>query len=324
MNLIDWQRVNVFHFSRPSAFEVVAQTNTYRNQVPAKMSGQGPDMSFYIVSLVNFGLARIIGVVPVSVDRQTFTVRKSKFWQFMSALIGGTFIVCYPIVLRDIFAERRVHISGVWLITEVIQYTTTYLLTACMYIMNIFYSDAAIDYLNNGYYYCYLYERRLEPTAGERNPFLCQFAFRTIYSYFGFIYSNYIRLGCIYGRTTDTGLILIYYLPDIVIASASIRFMTSIMTQLIYYRRLNGVARSTVKAVNATSRKLPPCERKKIYSKISDRFDWLCDHHSRLQCIARDTERLLSKMLIFSIVYAFANLVSCVSRAHHQWKWPLW
>lgn len=277
-----------------------------------------PGISFYFVSLVNFGLARIVGVVPVSVDRQTLTVSKSNFWQFISVVIGTTFIVCYPIVLRDIFAERKMHISGVWLITEVIQYTTTYLLTAYIYIVNIFYTDAAVKYLNNGYYYCYLYERRLEPTPSERKPFIYQFVFRTIYSYCGFIYSNYIRLRHIYGRTTETHLIIIYYLPDIVIASAAIRFMTSIMMQLTYYRRLNGMARSTMEAANATLSKLPLCEREKIYTEISDRIDWLCDHHSRLQYIARETERLLSKILIFSIVYAFANLVSCVSCALSQ------
>lgn len=282
------------------------------------MSGEvNENLDSYIFFLVNFGLARFIGVVPVSTDRQTFTVSKSKFWRLISVLIGGTFIVCYPIVLRDIFAERRVQISGVWLITEVIQYTTTYLLTAYIYISNVFNLDAAVAYINDLYYYLYVYERRLEATAGERNPYIYQFVFRTIYSYFGFIYSNYIRLEHIYGRTTETRLfITIYYLPDIVIASAAIRFMSSIMIQLKYYRRLNGMARAAVEAANATSFRIPRCEREKIYCEISDRIDWLCDHHSRLQCIARDTDRLLSKMLILSIVYAFANLVSCVSCAH--------
>lgn len=258
----------------------------------SNMSGEA-NLSIIIVSVVNFGLGRLIGVVPLSFVRQTFTVTKSKFWQFTSVLFGGTFIVCYPIALRDIFAERSVQTTGIWLITEIVQYTTTYMLTAWIYILNVFYSDDVIDYINDGFHYCFVYEKRLEPTADERNSLLFQFVFRSIYSYLGFIYSNYIRLGYIYGRAPEIRT-MVYYLPDIVITSAAIRFMSTIIMQLSYYRRLNEIARTNMEMANATA-KMMRYEREKICGEISEQIDWLCDHQSRLRAIARASERLLSK-----------------------------
>lgn len=276
----------------------------------AKMSDE-VNSSIFHLSAFNFAVARLVGVVPLSVNHETFTVKKSKFWQISSVLIAGTFIICYPLVLRDVFTERKVQLSGIWQITEIIQYGTTYLLTAHIYIVNVFYTDEMIEYINNGFYYSFVYERRLQLTADERNPFLYQFMFRTIYSYLGFIYSNHIRLTYIYGRDSDIFMV-IYCLPDIVIASAAIRFMTSIMMQLTYTRRLNEIARNSIRRANATST-LTQYEREKISCELSDTIDWLCEHHIRLESIARATERLLSNLLIFSTVYAFANLASCVS-----------
>lgn len=277
------------------------------------MPGQ-ENVSIFFALAFNFTLARLVGVVAHSINRKSFTVTKSKFWQFTSLIIAGTFIVCYPIALCDIFAKRKVQVSGIWLITEIIQYTTTYLLTAYIYVVNIFYSGETAEYINHGFHYCFVYERRLEPTANERGPFLYQFVFRTIYSYAGFMYSNYIRLAHIYGRHTEL-FTMIYYLPDIVIASAAIRFMITIMIQLTFTRRLNEILQSCMETVIAvsTDNQRGRYERERISCELSDRIDWLCDHHIRLQDIARATERLLSTILILSTVYAFANLVSCVS-----------
>lgn len=260
---------------------------------------------------MNFALPRLIGVVPVSLNHQKFSVYKSKFWQFTSVMIASTFIVCYPIALRKIYAEREVHTAGIWLIVEILQYTTTYLLTAYIYFVNILFVDEVIEYINHNLHYFFVYEQRLMPIANEQSPLLFQYVFRTIYSYFGFIYSNYIRLAFFYGRPDDIYTI-IYYLPDIVITSSAIRFFTSIITQLTCYRRLNEIARGCTEMANATVAK-SQYERETLFCEISDRIDLLCEHHCRLQSIARATERLLSKILIFSTFYAFANLVSCVS-----------
>lgn len=276
------------------------------------MSGeQNPHLIISFCSFVNLCLGRFVGAVPLSIDLQTLTASKSKFWQFSSVLIAGTFIFCYPIVIRDIFAERRLKTSGSWLITEIIQYTSTYLLTAYIYFVNLFYLDEIIGYINGGFHYSYRYEHRLLPTADEWNALLLQFVFRGFYSYFGFVFSNYIRLTYIYDRSTDIRTI-IYYLPDIVITSTAIRFMTTIMIQLTFTRRLNEIARVNMQRANTTSGRTR-YEREKIACEISDQIDWLCDHHCRMQNIARATERLLSKILILSTVYAFANLVSCVN-----------
>lgn len=277
------------------------------------------DLSGFIPMAINIGLGRLIGVVPFSVNRRTYSVEISIFWRAIGIIICGVFLIAYPIALYEIFTERKIHISGIWFITELVQYASTYLLTAVIYFKNIFDPKAVIEYMNNGFHYSYVYENRLRPTANQRNDLLLQFVFRSLYSNIGFIYSNFVRLAFIYDQPTRM-LTIIYYLPDIVITSAAIRFMTSIMMQLQFYRRLNEMAQNYVDRANAIAgRHRTQFEWEKVSCELSNNLDWLCDHHIRLRNIGRATERLLSQIVIFSIVYAFANLASCVSVIRCSW-----
>ena len=264
--------------------------------------------------VVNFLFPRLIGMVPLTYDRQALRANLSRFWYIFCLLFGSIYIIFYPFTLFDlIFVDDRFNDGGksILKVTRMLHHLTKYILTIVIYVRQIFYSQEMMEYINAG---IKVY-RRIQPVApgilGLRKHVL-PFFFRAIFSSLGCTIKSVAKFKFLKNSPIGADWFkALYFLPDLVITSTSVRFHSTLVVQNICYRRLNSAFKECVEEINQM-RNQSPSYRMRVFCETCDRFDYLAVLYDELYRFTKATERMMSMIILMSIANAFMNLTMAV------------
>lgn len=170
-----------------------------------------------------------------------------------------------------------------------------------------------MDFINDGIRIYFRCEPVVSDDVGVRG-FMFPYIFRAVYSYCGYASMNYFSLAFLYKNAGNMSFFskLLFFIPDFVITSCSIRFHSTVLMLTISFRRLNMAFQKCIDNVNypqATVRlNLPNCSQ-----DACDQFDAIVELHQELFRMCKEMETQLSNTILFTITNGFMNLTSTVS-----------
>lgn len=265
----------------------------------------------YVIVLL---LPRQLGLLAANCNVHTRLMSKSTFWKIYSIICGCIFSIVYPFAIKGILSKTNaLSKSGLFAYIEITNYVAMYLFTVAIYIRIVFSSTKHINYNNRAF--SVLNECKLLCNDLKDFEYVLPFVIRVIYLYFGYAILNAINLS---DHSEDLSAVPIYYkflffVPDLVMASTTIRVHTSIAMQVICCKRINEALSECLARVRKARNVTSPNERMRIYCRECQTFDKITDSHAKLYAVTRGTEELTSNLMIFSILKAFAHLSSMVT-----------
>lgn len=272
-------------------------------------------LSFFDITLyvTNFLIPRLLGLVPVSMNYETLEWSISKFWHLVCVLVGSAFLFFYPMAIyKIVYNVFELPFSSNMVVSA--QIAITYLLTVQIYFIHILYPNEMQEYSNESIDFYY----QTEKSFGKVVPLeslVIEFVIRAIYSYAGQMISNYVRLLYVLrnGHPISVFYQIIYFLPDATITSTGIRFHSAIILQINYNRQINVILEKCAEKIKTCMDRRMSYKRKRLLWEVSEEIDRIMEQYISLRARARLTERMLSKVLVLSIIYGFINITSGVS-----------
>lgn len=265
----------------------------------------------YVIVLL---LPRQLGLLAANCNVHTRLMSKSTFWKIYSIVCGCIFSIVYPFAIKVILSKTNaLSKSGLFAYIEITNYVAMYLFTVAIYIRIMFSSTKHMNY--NNLAFSVLDECKSLCNDRKEFEYILPFVIRVIYLYFGYAILNAINLSEHSDDLSDVPIFykFLYFMPDLVMASTTIRVHTSIAMQVIGCKCINEAISACLERVKKARNVTSPNERMRIYYRECHTFDKITEVHEKLYTVTRRTEELTSNLMIFSILKAFAHLSSMVT-----------
>lgn len=267
----------------------------------------------YFVFTVLFIIPRQLGVSTASFDVKTRLLYKSKFWQIHATIFALTFAISYPFAINSIISRLKAAAEGkVYMLIDIGNYGSTYVFCVIIYLRVLTSTDMLIKFSNK----CIeiFGECRNLATDNKEKGFFILFIARVSYLYLGGAALNAVNLE-MFGEdiaTVPFAFKMIYFIPDLVMATTMIRFRSAISLFTRCCRQINQALVECTALLETSEGKLEK-DRIEIILRAKRNFDHIAEIHAKLFNLIRETEILAGNVLIFSILKAFAHLSSTVN-----------
>lgn len=264
---------------------------------------------------LDYLVPRCIGLRSLHYDFDEEKFVPSRLWLTVCNLCGLFFIVVYPFAAIELVKFRplrETEDNSVGRIIVVSHYIFLYLLSVAVFLRQMWLSKHQMQSINR---YIHFY-RQCEKLGDERMDvaeYIYPFIFRGIYSYFGYIFVNYLVLEYMYDDLSHVNVIYIflYFVPNVVIITTLIRFHSGMMQLTVCGRRLNREFSRCIESINAVHLK-STAEFQQVCMSAMRRFEYLTSFHGEWYEIARIIEKDLSPVMIFTVINSFFNLTQSV------------
>lgn len=260
---------------------------------------------------------RCFGLLPLRYKSNTERLVPSRLWLIVSNLCGLLFIASYPFAKIEIYKNRTVRSlseeSGFIRHMLIAQYIIFYVLSSGIFIRQMWFSKHQMHTLNRNREF-YRQCERLNAKKVDVSEFIYPFIFHGFSSYFGYALLNYLAMFHFYGDLLHVNFFykFLFFMPNIVITTTTMRFHSGVMQLTICGRRLNEAFSRCIRSVNEANNK-SMAELELVCASAIERFEYLTMLHAEWYDIARMLEKELSLQMLFTVTNAFTNLTSAVN-----------
>lgn len=262
--------------------------------------------------IILFVIPRVFGLTAASCNVRTCQVIKSKLWRVYSIVCGCCFLIAYPFAITAILTHITLTSeSNIFIYIDITNYAATYLFCVAIY-LRVMMSTEKLTQSNNLHFTVFDECRALCKQRKDVTFFL-YFTNRAFYLYVGNAILNTIKLVENSERLVGVPFIykILYFLPDMIMASTIIRFRTAVTMYTMCCEQINQVLSECIGRIKSTKCK-PLNARFRAVAHVSHTFDKVTERHCKLYSLVKSTETLSGNLLLFSILRTFAHLSSTV------------
>lgn len=259
---------------------------------------------FIIVMLV----PRQFGLLAANCNIQTRQISHSKVWLAYSILCGCLFTIIYPLSIQAI----SLNTNGIFTFIEITNHAAMYFFSLAAFVRIIIFSTYHANYANLGF--ATFDQCKIIYPDNREKSFIVPIIIRVIYLYLGYAALNAIPF-MQHSKNLETVPFLyklVYFAPDLVMACSMLRFHTTIAMQIICCTRINQALSECMDRVQRCHIK-NPSKRFKIFCKEYEIFNRITKCYRQLYELSRETEKLVSLLMLFYILKAFAHISSMVN-----------
>lgn len=274
------------------------------------------DLLTIVSYILDFLVPRCFGLLSLRFNSDTEQFQSSHFWLIVCNLWGLVFIGIYPFAAIRIITNRPPLDNEDNTIGQLmfrLHFVMTYVMSASVFIRQMLFSKHIMHSTNRLKRLC----RQCETLSEEKmdvGEFIYSFIVRAFYSYSGFAAINCLALMIYFGDLSKVHLFykIVYFMPNIVITTATISFHSGLMQLTICGRRLNREFKRCIKNINAAHNK-PTTEFEQVCASTMRRFDYLTTFHGEWCEIAHMVEKGLSLPMLLIVISTIFNLTTTVN-----------
>lgn len=265
---------------------------------------------------LDYLVPRTFGLHSLHYNNNTEEFVPSRLWLTVCNLSGLFFIAIYPISMVEITENRPLRANEdntVGRFMLVSHFAILYVLSVLVVTRQMWFSQPQMHSINR----CWTFYRQCE-TLNVKNLDIREsvyaFIFRGFFSYSGHVLINFMSLFFFYDDLSRVCFVskILYFAPNIIITTATIRFHSEVMKLTMCGRRINRAFSICIKSIN-TAYNEPTAEFEQAYVSAMARFEYLTMFHGEWYEITRIFEKSLSLLMLPIATSSFNNLTSSVS-----------
>lgn len=261
-----------------------------------------------ILFIIVMVIPRQFGLLAANCNIQTRQLSHSRFWLAYSTVWGCFFTIIYPLSIQAISLKT----NGIFTFIEITNHAAMYIFVLIAFIRIAIFSTNHSNYSNLGFA-TFDKCKTICPDNREKS-FIAPLTIRVIYLYVGYAVLNAISL-MQQGENLEAVPFLyklIYFTPDLVMACSMLRYHTTVAMQIICCTRVNQALSECMDRVQRCYIK-NPSKRLRFFCKEYQTFHQITNCYTQLYELSRKTEKLVSLLMSFYILKAFAHVSSMVS-----------
>lgn len=261
-----------------------------------------------ILFIIVMVIPRQFGLLAANCNIQTRQLSHSKVWLAYSILCGCFFTIIYPLSIQAISLKT----NGIFTFIEITNHAATYFFVLVAFVRIAIFSTNHANYANFGFA-TFDKCKAICPDNREKS-FIVPLTIRVIYLYVGYAALNAISLMHQSENLETVPFLykLSYFTPDLVMACSMLRFHTTVAMQIICCTRINQALSECMERVQKCFIK-NPSKRLEFFCREYQIFNQIIDCYTQLYELSRKTEKLVSLLMSFYILKAFAHMASMVS-----------
>lgn len=261
-----------------------------------------------ILFIIVMVIPRQFGLLAANCNIQTRQLSNSKMWLAYSIFCGCFFTIIYPLSIQAISLKT----NGIFTFIEITNHSAMYFFVLVAFIRITIFSTNHANYSNLGFA-TFDKCKTIYPDDREKS-FIVPLTVRVIYLYLGYAVSNAISLMQQSENLETVPFLykLIYFTPDLMMACSMLRFHTTVAMQIICCTRINQALFECMDRVQRCYIK-NPSKRLRFFCKEYQTFNQITKCYTQLYELSRKTEKLVSLLMSFYILKAFAHMSSMVS-----------